>query len=165
MNAAAVRTRADRIGDGRPTLVWTSLPASDRSGAYGALLTRLMLASFFLAHLYSKFFTRDGFWGWWDALTVHQHHPAIVPIYVLTVEFSCAILLPLGLATRLVALYAIPSFIAIVAFWLRIGGYWFTNPGAEFPIMWTCLLVLQLVLGDGAYSLRLGRAPASREGF
>jgi putative oxidoreductase len=122
---------------------------------YAALLLRLMLAGFFAAHLYSKFFTRDGFWGWWAAL--RGHHPAYVPAYVLTVEFSCAILLPLGVRTRWVALYALPSFVGIVAFWLKTGGYWFTNPGAEFPIMWSCLLVLQIILGDGAYALKIRR--------
>lgn len=129
------------------------MPPAMATAPYAALVLRMMLACFFLAHLYSKFFTRDGFWGWWEAL--RSHNPAFVPIYVLTVEFSCAILLPLGLRTRWVALYAIPSFIGIVAFWLRIGGYWFTNPGAEFPIMWSCLLILQIILGDGAYSLKI----------
>jgi putative oxidoreductase len=124
---------------------------------YAALTLRMMLACFFLAHLYNKFFTKDGFWGWWNALTVHQHHPVYVPVYVLTVEFSCALLLPLGLRTRWVALYAVPSFVGIIWFWLGIGGYWFTNPGAEFPVMWLCMLIMQIILGDGAYSLKIGR--------
>jgi putative oxidoreductase len=128
-----------------------------RAAPYAALFLRFALAAFFLAHLYSKFFTRDGFWGWWDALTQGQHQPAFVPIYVLTVEFSCAILLPLGLRTRWVALYALPSFIGIILFWLKIGGYWFTNPGAEFPVMWLCLLLMQIILGDGAYALKITR--------
>jgi putative oxidoreductase len=125
---------------------------------WAALFVRLALGWFFWAHLYSKFFTRDGFWGWWNALTQHQHHSAIVPIYVMTVEFTCAILLPLGVWTRLVALYALPSFAAIILFWLQIGGYWFTNPGAEFPIAWACLLVLQLLLGNGRFALQGARA-------
>jgi putative oxidoreductase len=131
-------------------------PPADAVAPYVALLLRLMLTCFFWAHLYNKFFTKGGFWSWWAALT--DRHAAYVPIYVLTVEFSCAILLPLGLRTRWVALYAIPSFIGIIAFWLNMGGYWFTNPGAEFPVMWMCMLVLQLALGDGAYALRLGNA-------
>ncbi|HTP39071.1 MAG TPA: DoxX family protein [Steroidobacteraceae bacterium] len=118
-------------------------------------MLRLMLTFFFLAHLYNKFFTKDGFWGWWAALT--HNHPAYVPLYVLSVEFSCALLLPLGLWTRWVALYSVPSFIGIILFWLKIGGYWFTNPGAEFPVMWLCLLLLQIMLGDGAWSLKLRR--------
>jgi putative oxidoreductase len=136
------------------------LPAGAKSAAYGSLFLRVVLSYFFCSHLYNKFFTRDGFWGWWAAL--RHNHPAYVPIYVLTVEFSCAILLLIGLRTRWVALYAIPSFIGIVAFWLKIGGYWFTNPGAEFPVMWTCLLVLMIILGDGAYSLKIERAGAPR---
>lgn len=138
---------------------WVKHPSGMQSAPYAALVLRLMLTAFFLAHLYNKFFTKDGFWGWWGALT--HNHPAYVPIYVLTVEFSCALLLPLGLRTRWVALYAVPSFIGIILFWLKIGGYWFTTPGAEFPVMWLCLLVLQIILGDGAYSLKIARRPGA----
>jgi len=120
-----------------------------------ALMLRLMLGFFFFAHLYKKFFTMDGFAGWWGTLT--HRYPPVVPAYVLSVELLGAICLPLGLQTRLVALYAVPSFIGIIAFWLKMGGYWFTAPGAEFPIMWLCLLALQVVLGDGAYALKLWR--------
>ncbi|WP_206243543.1 DoxX family protein [Novosphingobium terrae] len=135
--------------------LWDGEPSTVTAAPYAALLLRITLAAFFLAHLYNKFFTKDGFWGWWAALT--RLHSAYVPIYVLSVEFFCAILLPLGFKTRWVALYAVPSFIGIIAFWIRIGGYWFTNPGAEFPVMWLCLLILQVVLGDGAFSLKTGR--------
>jgi putative oxidoreductase len=139
------------------TVFWVKDPGAMPAAPYAAMVLRMMLASFFLAHLYNKFFTKDGFWGWWNALTQHQHHAAYVPVYVLTVEFSCALLLPLGLRTRWVALYAVPSFLGIIWFWLNIGGYWFTNPGAEFPVMWLCMLILQILLGDGAYSLKIAR--------
>lgn len=144
---------------GRLRGYWQTWPASMESAPYAAFALRLMLTWFFASHIWNKFYTRDGFWGWWAALT--QHHPAYVPVYVLTVEFSCAILLPLGLRTRWVALYAVPSFIGIIAFWLQIGGYWFTNPGAEFPVMWLCMLVLQIILGDGAFSLKIARHGAT----
>ena len=147
--------RADQSGP--LTVYWSKDPGSMQAAPYAALVLRLMLAFFFYAHLYNKFFTRDGFWGWWGALT--RHHPAYVPVYVLTVEFSCALLLPLGLRTRWVALYAVPSFLGIIWFWLNTGGYWFTNPGAEFPVMWLCMLVLQIMLGDGAYALKIARPP------
>jgi putative oxidoreductase len=136
---------------------WVKDPGATLAAPYAALVLRLMLGCFFLAHLGNKFFTRDGVGGWWNALTQHQHHPAYVPLYVLTVEFSCALLLPLGFRTRWVALYAVPSFLGIIWFWLHIGGYWFTNPGAEFPVMWLCMLILQIILGDGAYSLKIAR--------
>ncbi len=142
----------------RLSLYWVKRAVPMQSAPYAALALRLMLAYFFWMHLYNKFFTRDGFWGWWAALT--HNHPAYVPIYVLTVEFSCALLLPLGFRTRWVALYAVPSFIGIILFWYGIGGYWFTKPGAEFPVMWLCMLVLQILLGDGAYSLKLTRGRA-----
>ena len=139
---------------------WEKLPKQMQAAPYAALALRLMLTFFFLAHLYNKFFTKDGFWGWWAALT--HNHPAYVPIYVLTVEFSCALLLPLGFRTRWVALWAVPAFMGIIQFWFHMGGYAFVNPGAEFPIMWLCMLVLQIILGDGAYSLKIARAPAGR---
>src|SRR5580698_10339596 len=130
-------------------ICFANYPAK-KTAPYAALFLRFVLGWFFCAHLYHKFFNvpQGGFHGWWQALT--RNHPPIVPIYVLTVEFSCAILLPLGIGTRWVALYALPSMTAIVLFWLGMGGYWFTAPGAEFPSMWLCLLVLQLILGDGA---------------
>ncbi len=140
---------------GALSLSWQKRPEDMRTAPYAALFLRLVLAYFFASHLYNKFFTKDGFWGWWGALT--HSHPAYVPIYVLTVEFSCLVFLTLGFKTRWVALYAIPSFIGIIQFWLSIKGYWFTLPGAEFPVMWLCLLILQIIIGDGACALTLSR--------
>ena len=153
-------TTGSESGSGRFAARWERRPTPMQSAPYAALVLRMMLTFFFLAHLYSKFFTREGFWGWWAALT--HNHSVYVPLYVLSVEFSCALLLPLGLHTRWVALWAIPSFLGIIQFWLHIGGYFFTTPGAEFPIMWLCMLILQIILGDGAYALKITRAPAAR---
>ena len=146
-----------KAGPGGLSLSWRKRPDDMRAAPYAALFLRLILAYFFASHLYNKFFTKDGFSGWWHALTDGQHRPVIVPIYVLSVEFGCLIFFILGFKTRWVALYAIPSFIGIIQFWLSIKGYWFTLPGAEFPVMWLCLLVLQIIIGDGAYALTLSR--------
>jgi putative oxidoreductase len=127
-----------------------------RAAPYAALFLRLVLTAFFLAHLYSKYFTRGGFQTWWHALT--QNYPAYVPIYVLTAEFAAALLLPFGIGTRWVSLYAVPAMVGVVLFWLKLSGYWFTIPGAEFPIAWLCMLLLQAILGDGAYALKISRA-------
>ena len=134
---------------------WEKHPPSMPAAPYAALVLRFMLTFFFLAHLYNKFFTKDGFWGWWAALT--HNHPGYVPVYVLSVEFSCALLLPIGFRTRWVALWAVPAFLGIIQFWFHQGGYAFVNPGAEFPIMWLCMLILQIIIGDGAYSLKIVR--------
>lgn len=134
-------------------------PAGPRNAAYAALFLRYVLTWFFAAHIYSKYFTRGGFPTWWHALT--HNYPAYVPMYVLTAEFAGLLLLPLGIRTRWVALYAVPSMVGVVQFWLQRQGYWFTTPGAEFPIMWLCLLILQAILGDGAYSLQIGRSRAT----
>jgi putative oxidoreductase len=38
-------------------------------------------------------------------------------------------------------------------------GFTFSNPGGgwEFPVLWTVLLIVQALLGDGAWSLGAGR--------
>jgi putative oxidoreductase len=36
-------------------------------------------------------------------------------------------------------------------------GFYFTASGAELPIVWTVLLILQSMLGEGPYALRASR--------
>jgi putative oxidoreductase len=39
-------------------------------------------------------------------------------------------------------------------FWAARRGFYFTGAGAELPLVWSLLLVLQVMLGDGPYRLR-----------
>ena len=128
---------------------------------FGALLLRLLLGSLFIAHLYWKIFVLPGGLGsWWDGL-VSAGYPAFVPAYVLSAEFAGALLLIPGVATRFVAAYAIPMMAGAAQFWLVRTGFYFTKSGAELPLVWLALLVLQIVLGDGA--LALVPSPALRK--
>jgi putative oxidoreductase len=43
--------------------------------------------------------------------------------------------------------------LAAAHYWFRRKGYFFTAAGAELPIVWTVMLVVQALLGDGAYAL------------
>jgi putative oxidoreductase len=38
-------------------------------------------------------------------------------------------------------------------FWLSRKGYFFTAAGAELPVAWSVMLIVQAMLGDGAYAL------------
>ena len=38
-------------------------------------------------------------------------------------------------------------------FWLVRKGFYFTDAGAELPLVWLALLGVQVLLGDGAYAL------------
>lgn len=120
---------------------------------FGAFLLRLLIGFLFLAHLYWKFWiVPGGLHTWWAGL-VKLGYPEFVPVYVLSAEFAGAVFLIPGIFARYVALYAIPMMLGAAEFWLVRKGFYFTNGGAELPLVWLALLCLQLVLGDGPYAL------------
>ena len=133
----------------------------DRSGAaYGALLLRLLLGALFIAHLYWKIGVRPGGIEAWSEGLVKLGYPPFVPIYVLSAEFAGALLLIPGVLTRYVAIYAMPMMLGAAQFWLVRKGFYFTDAGAELPLVWLALLGLQVLLGDGP--LTLLRSPYPR---
>ena len=122
--------------------------ASERA----ALLLRLLLGSLFLAHLYWKLVLLPGGVAAWWAYLVKAGYPAFVPAYVLSAEFAGALLLIPGVLTRYVACYAMPMMVGAAHFWATRKGFYFTDAGAELPIVWLALLGIQVVAGDGAYA-------------
>jgi putative oxidoreductase len=132
----------------------TTSTQKERSAAlYGALMLRLLLGALFIAHLYWKIGVRpDGIEGWSEGLQ-KLGYPAYVPAYVLSAEIAGALLLIPGVLTRYAALYAMPMMLGAAQFWLVRKGFYFTDAGAELPLVWLALLGLQIVLGDGAYAL------------
>lgn len=120
---------------------------------YAALSLRVLLGSLFIAHLYWKLaLLPGGLPLWWGGL-LRAGYPAVVPAYVLSAEIMGALLLIPGIGTRWVALYAIPMMAGAAHFWLVRTGFYFTNAGAELPLVWLALLGLQVMLGDGAFAL------------
>ena len=116
-------------------------------------MLRLLLGALFIAHLYWKIFVLPGgLSSWWSGL-VSAGYPALVPAYVLSAEIAGALLLIPGVFTRFVAAYAIPMMAGAAHFWLVRTGFYFTKAGAELPLVWLALLVLQIVLGEGAMAL------------
>lgn len=124
-----------------------------RTTPYAALLLRVTLGLMFIAHLYWKFaILPGGLHTWWSGLTA-DGYPAFVPWYVISAEFAGALLLIPGIYTRWVSLYILPMMLGAAQFWLVRKGFYFTAAGAELPILWSILLIVQALLGSGPYSV------------
>jgi putative oxidoreductase len=124
-----------------------------RTAPWAALLLRVILGCLFIAHLYWKFaILPGGLHTWWENFAKNGY-PAITPWYCISAEFAGAILLIPGIWTRWVALYALPLMASAAHFWAIRKGYFFTGAGAELPVIWSFMLIIQALLGDGAYAV------------
>lgn len=121
--------------------------------SYAALLLRVTLGLLFLAHLYWKFeILPGGVHTWWAGLLANGY-PWFVPWYSISAELAGALLLIPGVYTRWVSLYALPLTIGASHFWLVRKGFYFTTAGAELPLVWSAMLILQVMLGDGRFAV------------
>ena len=62
--------------------------------------------------------------------------------------------------------YALPLMVGAVHFILVRKGFFFAGGGCEFPVAWTVMLAVQVLVGDGAYALKPSPLPwmmSSRE--
>jgi putative oxidoreductase len=82
-----------------------------------------------------------------------------VPYYAISAEFVGAFMLIPGLYARWAALYAIPLIIGAAHFWLVRKGFYFTAGGAELPIIWGLILIVQALLGDGPWAVKSSALP------
>ena len=132
---------------------------SGTSDARLGVMLRLLLGSLFIGHLYWKVALLPGGIETWWANLVGAGYPTFVPAYVLSAEVAGALLLIPGVLTRYVALYAVPMMAGAAQFWLVRKGFYFTKAGAELPLVWLALLVIQAVVGDGAWALVRSTSP------
>lgn len=120
--------------------------------AYAALLLRLSLGTMLLAHglLLKVFtFTIPGTVGFFESIG----YPGWLAYVVMFAEIAGGAALLLGAYTREVSLLLIP--ILVGATWQHAGNGWVfsnTNGGWEFPAFWTITLLVQALLGGGAYA-------------
>ena len=80
--------------------------------------------------------------------------PGLLAYPVIAGEIGLGLALVLGLMTRWAALLALPIMLGAIV--PHAGnGFTFSNPGGgwEFPVFWAILLVVQALLGGGAYAL------------
>ena len=130
-----------------------------RGALYAPLLLRVTLGLLFIAHLYWKFaIFPGGFDHWWSSFATNGY-PWFVPSYVVSAELAGALLLIPGICVRWVSAYAIPMMLGAAHFWAVRKGFWFASAGAELPIVWSVMLVLQVMLGAGPYAFRVTRPP------
>ena len=118
----------------------------------GATLLRLALGVMFLAHAGLKVFT-FGIAGT-EAFFVSQGFPVWTVFPVVAAEIVGGVLLILGVQTRLVSFALLPILIGAAS--VHWGNGWvFTAPngGWEYPLFLAIALVVQALLGDGAYAL------------
>ena len=135
-----------------------------RTALYAAFLLRVALGMLFLAHgliLKVLTFTIPGTVGYFESIG----YPGAFAYLVILGEIGGGLLLIAGVYTRWIALALLP--ILIGATLQHAGNGWvFNAPGGgwEFPAFWTLLLVVQSLLGDGAFALKVPalNAPAGR---
>lgn len=125
-----------------------------KTAPYGAFLLRVSMGSLFIAHglLLKVFtFTVPGTVGFFESIG----YPGFFAYLVILGEIGGGLALILGLWTRTVALLLLP--IMIGATLQHFGNGWlFSGEGGgwEFPVLWTVLLLVQALLGSGAWAVK-----------
>lgn len=118
-----------------------------------ALLLRVTMGVFFLAHAWLKIaiFTPAGTAGFFESLGL----PGFLAYVVIFAELFGGLALIVGFQTRLVSLALFPILIGSIYTPHGAAGFFFSNEGGgwEFPAFWAVALVVQALLGDGAYAL------------
>jgi putative oxidoreductase len=118
-----------------------------------AFLLRVSMGVLFLAHAWLKIviFTPAGTAAYFGSLGL----PPALAYVVIAMELLGGIALILGLWSHRVSLALVP--ILLGSIWTPHGdaGFFFSNPGGgwEFPAFWAVALVVQALLGNGAFAL------------
>lgn len=123
-----------------------------------ATILRVSLGVLFLAHAWLKLviFTPSGTAGYFESLGL----PGVLAYLVIAAELLGGIALMVGFMTRWVSLALVPILLGSIYVPHGAAGFFFSNEGGgwEFPAFWTVTLVVQALLGDGAYALKRSRA-------
>jgi putative oxidoreductase len=120
--------------------------------AVAALLLRVTLGTMFIAHALLKYFvfTLPGTAQFFASLGL----PEFLGYVTFGAELIGGLLLILGVQVRVVALALVP--IMLGATWVHLGNGWLFSAkggGWEYPAFWTVALLVQALLGAGAYAL------------
>jgi putative oxidoreductase len=119
---------------------------------YGTLLLRISLGALFVAHGLLKLlvFKPAGTVAYFRSLGL----PGFVGYLTMASEIGGGTLLILGIGTSLVALALVPLILGTIYMVHGSKGWIFANEGGgwEFPAFWAVALIVQALLGSGAYS-------------
>lgn len=121
---------------------------------YAALVLRVSSGALFIAHglLKVNVFTIAGTVGFFESLGI----PGIFAYLTILAELAGGAALILGVGTRAVSLALIP--ILLGATWVHAGNGWIFSAeggGWEFPVFWSIVQVVIVILGRGAFALKL----------
>ena len=126
----------------------------NRTAPWAAFVMRIALGILFLAHFGLKFFvfTPAGTAKFFASLGL----PGGLAYITMAWELIGALALILGVWSRVAAVALIPVLLGAIFTVHGHAGFFFTNPngGWEFPAFWAVTLVVQALLGDGAYALK-----------
>ncbi|WP_349656095.1 DoxX family protein [Xanthomonas sp. 10-10] len=132
-------------------------PAIPRTAAYGAALLRISLGVLFLVHGLTKLlvFTPAGTVAYFQSLGL----PGALAYLSMVLELGLGLSLLLGVYARWTALLGVPLLLGTIVSVHGANGFGFSNPGGgwEYPALWAVLLVVQSLLGDGAFALKPAR--------
>ena len=131
-----------------------------RNADYAALLLRVSLGLMFIAHALLKYFvfTLPGTAQFFGSLGL----PGALAYVTFAAELVGGILLIAGFKVRIVALALVP--IMLGATWAHAGNGWvFSGKGGgwEYPAFWTVTLLVQALLGNGAFAFTPNASPRS----
>lgn len=125
---------------------------------YAALALRVTLGGLFLAHAAMKLFvfTPAGTAQFFGSLGL----PPALAYVVIVWEVIVGVALVLGIWTSFAALIAVPDLLGAIFSAHIHAGFFFNNPngGWEYPAFWAIALVVQALLGDGAYATKPNKA-------
>lgn len=128
-----------------------------RTAPYAALLLRVSLGALFLVHAGLKLFvfTPAGTAQFFGSVGL----PPALAYVTIAAEVLGGIALILGVWTRVVAILLTPILLGAIVTVHGGAGFFFDNAhgGWEYPAFWTIALIVQALLGDGAYALRVSR--------
>jgi putative oxidoreductase len=123
-----------------------------------ATILRVSMGALFLAHAGLKLFvfTPAGTAGYFASLGL----PGPLAYLVIAAELFGGIALILGVYSRWVSLALVPILLGSIYVPHGAAGFIFSNEGGgwEFPAFWAVTLVVQALLGDGAFALKRSRA-------
>jgi len=124
-----------------------------RTAAYGALILRVTLGALLLAHFALKYFvfTPAGTAQFFASIGL----PPALAYLTMLVELAAGVALVLGVWARLAALVTVPVLLGAIIFVHLGNGFFFSAPngGWEYPAFWAVALIVQALVGDGAYAL------------
>jgi putative oxidoreductase len=135
----------------------SSSNAATSNADYAALLLRVSLGLLFLAHGGMKIFTFTipGTVQFFETIG----YPGFFAYLVILGEVGGGLALILGAWTRVVALALLPIMIGATLQHAGNGWMFAKTGGGEFPAFWTVMLLVQALLGSGAYAVKVEKLP------